>query len=116
MPSVKSAAEFGSSCIAWWRTLQPSWRGESSSREIPVDADWSPVLCGGSTGMLLVVLALAWWMNAVKCSEGGGLPGEQLSGMMRDVSWMLVEMRKYLSGKRRHDGEGSGEGQRAKKR
>ena len=72
------------------------------SRKIPGDADWSAVLCGGPTGIVLVILALAWWMNA--CGDRS-LPDEQLMELVSEVRWTLVEMRNHLARKRRHGDE-----------
>ena len=113
MPSLNNVGEFGTSCLAWWRAIQPLWRGDELLREIPVDADWSVLLCGGSTGMLLVVLALSWWMSAC---DAKGLVDERLDGLITEVSWTLVEMQKHLVGKRRHDGEEGEVGQPARKK
>jgi len=102
MPSPTNVAEFAESCIAWWRGIQPSWRGDTLSREVPSNADWSGVLCGGPTGIVLVLLALAWWMNTC---DGRNLPDERLLGLISEVWWTLVEMRNHLAGKRRHGDE-----------
>ena len=105
MPIVANVTEFGTTCLAWWRAMQPSWRGEELKREIPGNADWSPVLCGGPNGMLLVVLVLAWWIGSC---DIGSLADERLMEMVAEVSWTLGEMCGHLAGKRRNDGQVSG--------
>ena len=54
---------FGVEVAGWWRTVQPEWR--RSGQDLPQDStQWSYVLSGGSKGMFLVVMCLAWWDRA----------------------------------------------------
>ena len=53
---------------------------------------WSHLLCGGPNGILLVILALAWWM---KCSmETNPLPIEEAA---LDITWVLARLRLALN-------------------
>jgi hypothetical protein len=70
--------------------MQPTWHeGESLVRTLPTDADWEPILHGGSNGLSMVVMALSWWVHAM------GLNGQQnlkLSAAINDVKWVLSEL------------------------
>jgi len=47
----------------WWRKIQPEWR--RSGQDPPQGpSQWSYVLSGGSKGIFLVVMCLAWWHRA----------------------------------------------------
>ncbi|KAF8227944.1 hypothetical protein L208DRAFT_1157924, partial [Tricholoma matsutake] len=63
MPQLKNIKDFGNCWFAWWKAIQPGWRGDELSQLIPSDPSWSQLLCGGVNGFLVVILALAWWMQ-----------------------------------------------------
>ena len=52
---------------------------------------WSHLICGGPNGLLLVVLALAWWMTSSTGSNSSPTKEAAL-----DVTWVLVQLRLAL--------------------
>lgn len=70
--------------------MQPDWRGKSFPQEVPSDANWAPLLCGGANGILLIVLALAWWIQA---SDGSGKTNDQITAAVNDVTWVLGHLK-----------------------
>lgn len=94
MPVVNDPQEYGDRWDAWWWSMQPSWREPESPFDIPseVSADsWSNLLCGGPNGLLLVILALAWWMRS--SSETDLSP---IKDAATDVTWVLDQLRLAL--------------------
>ena len=84
--------------------MQPPWReGELLSRDVPADVDWEPILCGGSNGLALIVMALSWWIHS--SNAGSSIDGE-LHEAISDVHWVLSEIVASLAaqpgGKRPH--------------
>lgn len=78
--------------------MQPSWRGKTLSRNIPTDANWGSLLCGGANGLLTVILSLAWWMQAA--SKAGDVESSSVWIAIEEVSWALKEMGTTLAGNR----------------
>jgi hypothetical protein len=62
MPSVVSSCDntFGVSFRNWWLALQPQQR-EPLLGNIPSHVDWTPIACGGSKGLSLVIAGLLMW-------------------------------------------------------
>jgi len=55
--------DFGAEVAEWWEKIQPEWR--RSKRNPPQGPNRrSYVLSGGSKGVFLVILCLAWWDRA----------------------------------------------------
>ena len=74
--------------------MQPSWREPESPFDIPSEVSansWSNLLCGGPNGLLLVILALAWWMRS--SSETDLSP---IKDAATDVTWVLDQLRLAL--------------------
>jgi hypothetical protein len=90
MPQVSNHKEYGDRWNAWWWSMQPSWRDPETPFDLPSEAtagSWSHLLCGGPNGVLLVILALAWWM---KCSSGtNSSPIEEAA---TDITWVLGQL------------------------
>ena len=93
MPLPKNSQAFGTSWKAWWQAMQPVWRSTSLSRDIPSDADWSPLLCGGANGLLLIVLALAWWIQADSKND---ISDDHIADATEDVCWVLGHLKTIL--------------------
>ena len=53
---------------------------------------WSHLLCGGPNGLLLVILALAWW---IKCSTRTNLSPIEEAAI--DLTWVLAQLRLALN-------------------
>jgi hypothetical protein len=82
--------------------MQPAWReGEPLVKNVPVDADWTPLVYGGSNGLSLVVVALSWWVCAVQAHNAENLNAEDLDAevldAIRDVTWVLSKLIVVLS-------------------
>lgn len=72
--------------------MQPAWReGEPLLTTVPVDADWTPLMYGGSNGLFLVVVALSWWVSAT------GIHDVEILAAIHDVKWVLSELVAALS-------------------
>lgn len=77
----------------WWSGLQPDGR-KADARAWPLPrsdltiADWSSVAHAGPTGLLLVVIALAWWGYY---ALGEGQTKEFLLAV-EDVLWVLTQI------------------------
>lgn len=49
--------------IEWWKAIQPEWRrADQDPPQSPTT--WSYILSGGSKGVFLIILCLAWWDRA----------------------------------------------------
>jgi hypothetical protein len=94
-PHIEAPSEFGAMWKQWWAKMQPSWcQCESLIRIVPADADWEPILHGGSNGLSLVVMALSWWIDSTK---DGGEFDVDLRDAIDDVKWVLSELVATLS-------------------
>jgi hypothetical protein len=90
MPVVNDTQEYGDRWNAWWWGMQPSWREPDSPFVIPSEASagsWSHLLCGGPNGLLLVILALAWWMK-----YSTGTDTSLIEDAAIDVTWVLDQL------------------------
>jgi hypothetical protein len=95
LPPVEKPSEFGAMWMLWWVRMQPTWRGgESLVKTLPIDADWEPILRGGSNGLSMVVMALSWWVHA---TGQNGQQDLELSVAIDDVKWVLSELAAMLS-------------------
>ena len=95
MPVVNDPKEYGDRWNAWWWSMQPSWRDPEAPFDMPSEASagsWSHLLCGGPNGLLLVILALAWWM---KCSTGTN--PSLIEEAAIDITWVLAQLRLALN-------------------
>jgi hypothetical protein len=84
---------FGNTWWSWWIICQPKWRVKAPNGKgfVPLSGkgDWSKLWIGGNNGMLLHIMALAWWGNA-----GLNDPNEmeKWTSGVKDVSWVLEHM------------------------
>jgi hypothetical protein len=95
MPGVNDPKEYGDRWNAWWWSMQPSWRDPESPFDIPSEPSghsWSNLLCGGPNGLLLVILALGWWM---KNSTTTDLTLIEEAAV--DITWVLDRLRLALN-------------------
>ena len=90
MPSLEDSQAFGTSWKTWWQSMQPAWRGRNLSRNIPSDANWSPLLYGGANGLFLVILSLAWWIRA---DRSNNISDDRIADAIEEVSWVLEHLR-----------------------
>lgn len=93
MPVVNDPKEYGDGWNAWWWSMQPSWRDPESPFNLPSEGSnsWSHLLCGGPNGLLLVILALAWWMKYSTRTNSSSIEEAAL-----DVTWVLGQLRLAL--------------------
>ncbi|KAJ7756677.1 hypothetical protein B0H16DRAFT_1314918, partial [Mycena metata] len=101
---------FGERLLAWWKELGPKnqWAGVEAGADLPADfrncsawATWGRVNVPGRNGLLLIVLGLAWWGQAV-WNEGAaaGLGGGEKAlasaadwkTLAEDVKWVMEEV------------------------
>ena len=78
---------------SWWNGMQPDGRkSDAEAWPLPqmdlTSADWMSVARAGLTGLLLVVVSLAWWGHHV---QGEGQMEEFLVAV-DDVSWALTQI------------------------
>lgn len=67
---------YGAAFTAWWRLLQLSWRVGTANQHLPApiysipklhrEERWVNLAVGGKNGLFMVLMAMAWWGNAVK--------------------------------------------------
>jgi hypothetical protein len=89
-PHVVNTEEFGTNFKKWCALMQRTWRkGESLLRNPPAKANWDTLKCGGSNGLALVVMALAWWVRVLN-------PGQKhcarLLAVVEDLTWVLSQL------------------------
>jgi len=95
LPQIEKPSEFGAIWMLWWVKMQPTWRGgESLNKTLPTDANWEPILRGGSNGLSMVVMALSWWIQAIGSIQQ---QDEKLSTAIHDVTWVLSKLVSMLS-------------------
>jgi hypothetical protein len=93
IPPIKKRNEYTMAWISWWKGMQPEGRKtDPQAWPLPrmdfTTEDWSSVARAGSTGLLLVVIALAWWADHI---QGAGQLEEFLVAV-EDVSWVLSQI------------------------
>ena len=118
MPAINDPDEYGDRWNAWWWSMQPSWRDPESPFDLPSEttaASWSHLLCGGPNGLLLVILALAWWLKNRTESISSLIEEAAL-----DVTWVLAQLGLALDvgnkGKKRELESGPGDDLHSSKR
>ena len=95
MPEVNDPKEYGDFWNAWWWSMQPSWKDPESPFDLPSEAlaaSWSHLLCGGPNGLLLVILALGWWMKGSACTNLSLIKEAAI-----DITWVLDQLRLTLN-------------------
>ncbi|KAI0059385.1 hypothetical protein BV25DRAFT_1773930, partial [Artomyces pyxidatus] len=63
-PAITDVRAYGGTLKGWWASLQPSWRGAAwplTKGEEPEDENWDKTRKGGANGIVMLVIALAWW-------------------------------------------------------
>lgn len=75
-------------------TCQPKWRIKTSDgkgfRPSGGIGDWTCLQIGGNNGILLHVMALAWWGNA---TLNNPQEAKKWISAVKEVSWALKHMR-----------------------
>lgn len=92
---------FGVEVTNWWKRIQPEWR--CAEKEPPQGPrTWSYILSGGSKGVFLVIMCLAWWDRAharyregeksVRCAnaEAAGITANFDDLPDHDTEWLKI--------------------------
>ncbi|KAJ7666206.1 hypothetical protein DFH06DRAFT_947253, partial [Mycena polygramma] len=96
-PKIESLAVFDRAWWAWWKELQPKWRGQDGGRPGRFTRDtypprrkdnWSSLRHPGQNGILSLVATLYWWGKAVE-QMGEREDRESWAEAVTDVKWML---------------------------
>ncbi|KAJ2911622.1 hypothetical protein MD484_g8795, partial [Candolleomyces efflorescens] len=87
--------KYGPQWAKWWGNQQPVWRfnddGQPVLRVADDTADWKGMIKGGTAGLYLVVVSLAWWVTRVDGDD------DLLWLMVDDVAWVLSQVNIYLA-------------------
>lgn len=98
LPIISSAAAFSPAWWHWWLSCQPAWRIDGNARpgavpklnrNVSPTRNLSQLCCGGSEGLMAVVLGLAIWANATEHSQQSN---KALSSAVADVLWVLKSL------------------------
>lgn len=85
-------SSFGRKMREWWIALQPDCRGGEWPlvRDVPDDADWTELKKGGSTGFVLLVIGLNWWVRHARSSKDQN----EAASVVEDVVFVLGKILK----------------------
>ena len=104
-PTILDAAAFGRELVAWWRSIQPSWRDLGDGRPLLTQpmGEMDALMKPGKCGFFLVLLALVWWHDA------GAQPGvawfeATFDYIVADLVWALNELMRISDAADRPDG------------
>lgn len=89
-PPIASHTAFLKSLQDWWRSLQPSCRGDHAETRVVDHAPqlWEAIIKPGRRGIFLILVGLLWVGRAV--FEGGENDiHESWSALVEDVAWVL---------------------------
>ena len=84
--------EYGPRFVAWWRSIQPSWRtlpDGGYAKATPDDENWASLGKGGSAGLYIVVMALSWWIRALDLTGVNSTAWD----VVDDVLWVVQQIR-----------------------
>ncbi|KAJ7260022.1 hypothetical protein B0H12DRAFT_1014217, partial [Mycena haematopus] len=72
----------------WWSALAPTWRPRNSAGhpEAGSQGPWGALVHPGANGMLMVLLALAWWRDSEATAS------ESWMEALKDVGWVLSSL------------------------
>ena len=89
-PIISKLSTYTEAWWVWWNSLQPDWRqGSASATLVPVSGEkWSRTYIGGSNGVFVVILTLAWWIAKL----GGEVKDKGLVAAVDDVKWVIGTM------------------------
>ncbi|KAF9508558.1 hypothetical protein BS47DRAFT_1270597, partial [Hydnum rufescens UP504] len=62
-PKALGIAVYSRGWLGWWGNSQPSWRQRDSNGKLLQcgSGSWDCLMIGGINGLLLYIMALAWW-------------------------------------------------------
>lgn len=84
--------DYSTSWWLWWKSLQPTWRAETLSRDFRGvgDYDWDELRKGTQNGFFVLILSLGLWLRGLQNKEEKGRwpCGDAIS----EVEWVLDQM------------------------
>ncbi|KAJ7018310.1 hypothetical protein C8F04DRAFT_1199093 [Mycena alexandri] len=90
VPAIIDVSSFASRWWTWWEEINPAWRGRTGTVAKRLvkegDGDWASVASSGPNGMLNIVICLKWWHDALR-GDAGGMAG--WNEAVEDVAWAL---------------------------
>ncbi|KAF9507844.1 hypothetical protein BS47DRAFT_1398232 [Hydnum rufescens UP504] len=93
LSDAKGLKAYGDKWHEWWAACQLTWRVKkpNSNEFLPSNGqgDWSILCIGGNNGLLLHVMALAWWGNA---SLHDVKETKWWTAAVKEVLWVLGHM------------------------
>ncbi|KAJ8699175.1 hypothetical protein PTI98_002320 [Pleurotus ostreatus] len=125
-------AQYEQELLTWWAYLQPEWRTSTDPLPLPLyhtpeGQNWSVLKVTGSNGLLIVMMAFAWWGKAVGlsplwltatadlkhtlkalanlCEETGSVPRRSTIKERRGAGTNIGKENSTLAGRRRKQAE-----------
>ena len=93
LPQSTNLREYGSSVVAWWYSLQPSWRKLGCGTPSREDGEFDCLLKPGINGLVNVVILAYWWSNFLaKFPTDSEAEGSRYRWFVTDVSWVLSKL------------------------
>jgi hypothetical protein len=92
VPAIENVGAYGRDWTLWWNALQPEWRqnvgreGGLPREEYQPSNDWACLQRSGRNGLLMVMIALAWW--------GQAKIGNDWLAAVRDVKRVMQALQK----------------------
>ncbi|KAH6907218.1 hypothetical protein BKA70DRAFT_1428181 [Coprinopsis sp. MPI-PUGE-AT-0042] len=92
-PKEVALNNFGPRVLAWWHALQPAWRVPSATSTPATykrdkEGSLDCLRKGGPTGVILVVIAIGWWIAAHEHHE----ISPSVAEILEDVKWALSRL------------------------
>lgn len=93
-PGSNNVGKFGRKMRDWWSSLQPDSRGGDwpLARTVAEDESWPELRKGGSTGFVLMVIGLSWWVRLAESSKDKN----ESASMLEDVVFVLGKILKGM--------------------
>ncbi|KAH6888248.1 hypothetical protein BKA70DRAFT_1443242 [Coprinopsis sp. MPI-PUGE-AT-0042] len=92
--------DFEQRLLAWWHSLQPAWRISSATsapsmyKRDNTAGDLDGLRKGGPNGIVLVIIAIGWWIS----SHRDKLLGGRVDEVLEDLIWVLGKVSNNSSG------------------
>lgn len=84
--------DYSTSWWLWWRSLQPTWRAATLTRDLRGTGDykWDMLRKGTQNGFFVIILSLGLWLRGLhNDAEKGQWP---CGDAMGEVEWVLDQM------------------------
>jgi hypothetical protein len=105
VPAIEKPSEFAFAWQQWWLAMQPDWRcrlddqdkeSTTFTRTDPGDTDntWSNSMLqhAGPIGFHLIIMALAWWGQAINLKDKEDQNTGKFMEAVEDVQWVLKQI------------------------